>query len=129
MTAIAIACVVLAVVPGNAEVVGYVFAPVCFLVAWRMWNVGAHVGSEGVKVVGLFLTRRVPWADIERFDVLPTAQYPYVGHIIRKDSRPVMIIAISTARGKTEKHRRTVQAPIDRLNEALDRWRSTQPAR
>jgi hypothetical protein len=114
--------VVLAVVPGRAQVGGYVGAPLFALCAWRAWQMGAHVDDGGVKVVGFLFSRHVAWADIERFAVMPAGRYPYVGHIMRFHGPPVIVMAISTSRGKTEKHRLEAQQPIDELNGLLAQW-------
>jgi hypothetical protein len=55
--------------------------------------------------------------------VLPSARYPYVGHVVHKHGRkPIPITAIDAGR-KSEKHRRPIQATIDQLNQVLDDWR------
>ncbi len=38
----------------------------------------------------------------------------------------MFVLGISTSGGKTEKHRREAQAPVDQLNEVLDEWRLAQ---
>ena len=117
MTAITAATVVLALVPGRAEAVGYVFAPLCAIATWRAWNWGVHVGTNGVKVCAQFFAKHIAWADIDRFALLPAGRYAFVGHVVRKDGhRPVMILAINA-------DARRAQEPIDLLNQALDEWR------
>jgi hypothetical protein len=117
--------VVLAAVPGPAEAVGYVFAPLWLIATWRGWRLGVHVEADGVKVVGFFASKRVPWNDIDRFELRPWQRYPYVGHVVLSGPRSAIpIAAITTAGGANDRHRRQAQEPIDRLNEALARWRS-----
>lgn len=115
---------VLAAVPGKAEIVGIISAPILLLMTWRFWICGARVEENGVKVCDWWSTKRIAWADIDKFTLEPSGGYPYVGRILRKDRhRPVVIVGISTGRRKTEKHRLQAQAPIDLLNEALQSWR------
>ena len=126
-TAMTVGFVVLALVPGRAEVAGYVLAPLFALWTWPAWLMGVRVDDSGVKVTGYLLTKRIPWPDVERFAVMPAGNYPYVGHVIRTNGRrPVVIMGISTGRGKSEKHRLEAQKPIDQLNAALADWRARQ---
>jgi len=119
--------VVLALIPGRAEIAGYVCAPLFAAWTWPAWRMGVRVDTEGVKVTGYLVTKRVYWRDVERFAVLPAGPYPYVGHLIRTGGRrPIVIMGISTGRGKTEKHRLEAQRPIDELNEQLVRWQAQE---
>lgn len=118
-TAIAIGCVVLAVVPGRAQIAGFVFAPLFLLMTWRVWNAGIHVESDGVKIVTVFLSRRVRWQDIDHFAVMPFGRYPYVGHVVLLDGRKLGTFGLATSSRRTEANRLRVQWPIDQLNRIL----------
>ncbi len=127
-TALVPAGIAIAVFAGRAAPVGYVLAPLGALLAVWAWRAGVHVEHDGVKVVGI-ISRRVPWKDIDRFDVRPWQSYPYTGYVVLTGTRPPLpIMAITTAGGKTEQHRLQAQKPIDELNDALETWRATQAA-
>jgi hypothetical protein len=123
-TAVLIGVLVLAIVPGRAQVVGYIFAPLWAAATWRAWRLGVHIRPDGITVAGALLSKRIAWRDIDRFEVRPWLRYPYQGHVVLKDERTsIPILAISSRRPKSERHRRQVQDPVDGLNEALARWR------
>jgi hypothetical protein len=93
----------------------------------RLWVMGAYVEADGVKVVGFLSSKRAAWADIDRFEVLPSGRYPYVGHVVRRGGHtPIVIRAMAAGRTKTEKHRLAAQEPVDLLNEVLNEWRLAQ---
>lgn len=116
--------IVIAAVPGRAQVAGYIFAPLSAICVWRFWNLGVHVEDNGVLVVSPILSRRVPWAEIDCFEVRPWLQYPYPGYVVLQGDRaPIPIMAIGAGRPENERHRLQAQEPIDRLNEALAEWR------
>ncbi len=118
--------IVIAALPGRGEIVGYIFAPVFFLVATRWWRLGVHVETHGVKVVGSLLSKRIAWEEIDRFEVRPWLRYPYQGYVVLTGGRAVPILGIGAAgrpKSKDQRHRRQAQEPIDRLNEALAQWR------
>jgi hypothetical protein len=116
-------CIPLAVLPNKAQPVGYVFAPLLFVFAWRAWRLGAYVEPEAVRVVNPFGTRRIAWGDIDQFAARPAGNYPYVGQVIHKAGRPLLIFAICPAGPGAEKQRLEAQVPVDGLNEALEDWR------
>jgi hypothetical protein len=123
-TAVLVGLIVLAVVPGRAEIAGYIFAPLWLVATWRAWRLGVHVEADGVRVVGFLGSKRVAWEDVDHFEVRPWGKYPYVGYIVLTGARmPVTIVGITTAGGKTDRHRLQAQVPIDRLNGALAEWR------
>jgi hypothetical protein len=95
--------------------------------AWRFWRVGIYTEATGIKIVGMLAAKRVPWSDIDHFEVRPVGRYPYVGHIIRTGGRPPLfaLFALSTSRPATEQKRLRIQGPIDDLNHALTDWRSS----
>lgn len=126
-TAALAGAIAIAVVPGRGEIVGYIFAPIALAFAWRAWRWGVHIETDGVKVVGSFVSKRVTWEEIDHFDVRPWQRYPYQGHVVLKNGRPIPIFGISAGRPESERHRRQAQEPIDRLNEALEQWRATHP--
>jgi hypothetical protein len=125
MTAFFVGAVVVAVVPGKGQLVGYIFAPLFAVMTWRAWTLGVHVEADGIKVVGSILTKRVPWGDIDHFEVRPWLRYPYQGHVIfRGDRSPMPILAIGGGgTGSDETRRQRAQKLIDPLNELLEEWR------
>lgn len=126
VSAAAIGAVVLAVVPGKAQIVGVVFAVAFLLTAWRAWVAGIHVEADGVRVVGILGSRRFAWEKIDHFAVGPFAGYQYVGHVVLRDGRDIGCLAIAAAtRPHGERHRLEVQRPIDQLNAILAAWRSS----
>jgi len=119
-TAATVGLVALALIPGRAQVAGYVGAPLWALATWRAWHLGLQVEGAGVKVSGFIFSRRVPWSDIDHGTIMPSGSYPYVAHLVRKHGRaPIVITGISGPRGKTEPHRLEVQRPVDELNALL----------
>jgi hypothetical protein len=89
---------------------------------WRLWTLGLHVEADGVKVVGFVLSKRIRWEDIDHFAVLPWGDYPYVGHIVRRDGGPPIPVK-GLAAARAERFRPGVQKPIDELNRVLAGWR------
>lgn len=114
--------VALAIVPGRAQPVGYIFAPLCALLTWRLWMLGAHVEPAGVKVVGYLFSKRTPWEEIDRFEVQPFQNYPYAGHIILRNGDERLIPGLEVGRPKTERGRQKVQQKVDELNRELADW-------
>ncbi len=100
----------------DEPLLGSICAALFFAVTWRALICGVHIDPGGIKVVGFFVTRRLPWADIERFAVLPRGSYPWIAHVIVKGRhRPLPITGIGAGRG--EKRRPQVQRRVDELNE------------
>lgn len=123
-TVVLVGLVVLAAVPGRAEIEGYVFAPLWLIVTWRAWRLGVHVEHDGVKIVNFVVSKRVAWGDIDHFELRPWGNYPYRGYVILDGGHePIPLVGIGAPRPKNERHRRQAQAPIDRLNNALAGWR------
>ena len=98
-------------------IAGAVVAAFLALMSWRMWNVGIQVGAQEVRVVTFFLTRRVPWSEIDRFAVMPLGRYPYVGYVIRRGGRKFPAFGLSTS--SRARDGASVQRPIDELNTVL----------
>jgi hypothetical protein len=72
--------IALAVFSSNGgRVVGAVFAALFIVMTWRVWVTGIRVEEDGIKVVGVLVSRRVAWRDIDHFAVLPLGNYPWVG--------------------------------------------------
>jgi hypothetical protein len=109
---------VLAALPGRGQIVGFIFLAPWLVGTWRSWTLGVHVEADGVKVVGLVLSKRIRWEDIDHFAVLPAGNYPYVGQIIRRDGGPPMPV-LGLAAGRGERFRPGVQKPVDELNLVL----------
>jgi hypothetical protein len=127
-TGLLVGLIVLASVPGKAQIVGYIFAPVWTIGTWRTWRVGVHVQDNGVKVVGALVSKRIAWEEIDHFEVRPWLRYPYQGHVILKSGRAIPILGLGAAgrpKGRDEHHRQQVQGPVDRLNEVLSQSRAT----
>ena len=103
---------------------GWIFGPCFAVLAWRQWNLGAHVGERGVKLVSYLLSTRVPWRDIDRFEVRPWYRYPCIGHLVKCNGRALPITGI----GASRRHRGAAQAVVDELNDALrERRLATEP--
>jgi hypothetical protein len=123
------AFLVIAILPGRGQIVGWIFVPVLALTTWRQWNLGAHIDSVGVKIVGYLVSRRVPWGDIDHFEVRPWNGYPCVGHLVGRNGRAIQIVGISASK----RHRPVAEAPIYELDQVLAEWRSAhadpEPAR
>jgi hypothetical protein len=118
--------VVIAFLPSRIHVAGYITAPVMAIVAWRCWTAGIHIEAAGVKVVGILLSKRFSWGEIDHFAVLPFGTNPYVGHCILRSGRSVPCLGISAAANpETERRRRQVEKPIDKLNRTLEAWRAS----
>ncbi len=118
----AMAFLAFALVSSRGQTIGFVFTAILALAAWRMWIGGIHIEKDGIRVAGLFMSKRVLWAEIDHFAVLPLGQYPYVGHVVLRDGHQIPCIALAAAgRPATERRRLQVQAPVDQLNEILAR--------
>jgi hypothetical protein len=116
---------VVGVTAGRGRIAAFVAGALLLLAAWRAWGAGIRVGTDGVKVATLLLSRRVPWSDIDRFAVMPLGRYPYVGFVVLRDGRKFGTFGLSTSAGQSERKRLHVQRPIDELNEILGDRRAT----
>ena len=124
MSASAVGLIVLAALPGKGEVAGFVLVGPMAYLAWRAWVFGVRIGDAGVVIGGFLSSRRVGWAEIERFTCESAGPYPFVGRLIRKGGeRPIVLVGIDAGRRSTEKSRADVQAKIDLLNAELARRR------
>jgi hypothetical protein len=124
-TAVMIGLVVLAVVPGKAQLFGVIFGIPWLIATWRAWILGVYVEPACVRIVQYVTSRRVPWEDIDRFAVMPAGNYPFAGYIVlRAKHRPIVLAGMgAAARPNPEAKRLQVQRPIDELNEILEEWR------
>lgn len=130
-SAFTIGFIVLAVVSTTAQLVAAVLAVMMLLLTWRAWIAGIHVEKDGVKVVGILVSRRFAWETIDHFAVGPFAGYRYVGHVVLCDGRDIGCLGISAAtRPNGDRRRLEVQRPVDELNAALAAWQRSvgQPA-
>jgi hypothetical protein len=120
---------IFAVASKNGHVVGGLAAVVTLYGSVRLWRMGARVEREAVTIVGYLTSRRLPWSDIERFEVRPNGQWPYAGFLIRRSSsRPLLISALTAPprpKSRLEDGRRRVQGAIDELNRLLEESRAT----
>jgi len=127
-----LAFAIFAVASKNGHVAGGIAALVTLYGGVRLWRMGARVEPDAVVVVGYLTSRRVPWSDIERFEVRPNGQWPYAGFVIRRSSSRPLLISALTAPGRPksrlEEGGRRVQGPIDELNLLLEEFRSTSTA-
>jgi hypothetical protein len=110
---------ILAITGGRGKIAALVGAVLLFLLAWRLWMAGIRVGSDGVKVVTVFLSRRVSWDEVDRFAVLPLGRFPYVGYVVLRDGRKFGTFGLSTSSRQTEANRLRVQRSVDDLNQVL----------
>lgn len=112
----------------SARVAGLIFAVVWCLLTWRSLRLGAYAESADVKVVGFVASRRIPWAQVESFAVLPAGRYKTVGHVIRKGAhRPIPIFAINPGSWWGRDPVDRAQQQIEQLNERLAEWRAANP--
>lgn len=81
--------------------------------------VGIRVGSEGVKIATLFLTKSVTWPQVDHFAVLPIGRYPYVGHVVLRDGRKLGTFGLATSVRKSERNRLQIQRQVDQLTKIL----------
>lgn len=124
-TVLLVVFIIIAVVPGKGQVVGFIFAPLWLIGTWRVWHLGVEVEDDGVKVVGVLISKRIAWGEIDHFEVRPWQRYPYQGHVVMKNGRVIPILGIGAAgrpKRRDEIHRLQVQEPIDRLNGVLADW-------
>jgi hypothetical protein len=110
---------VLAASGGRGNVVAAVVAGLLALLAWRMAMVGIRVRTDGVVIAATFLSRSVPWQDVDRFAVLPPGRFPYVGHVVLRNGGKLGTYGLSTSARRTESNRLRVQRPVDELNRIL----------
>jgi hypothetical protein len=118
-----------AVASKHNRAAGAIVALVAACSCIRLWRSGARVEPDAVVIVGYLMSRRVPWSDIERFEVRPNGQWPYAGFLIRRSSsRPLLISALAAAgrpKSKLDDRRQAVQGSIDELNKVLEESRLT----
>ena len=112
-------------VAGPARLPATVAALVLLVAAWRLWNAGIQVGPKGVKVVALFLSRHVPWSEIDHFTARPLGRLPYAGQVVLRDGKRFGTLGLATPVRSTEQNRLGIQRRIDRLNRSLSEWRQT----
>jgi hypothetical protein len=103
--------------------VAAVFAILMLAFAVRMSMVGIRVDSAGVKVVTFFASRSVPWAEVDRFAVLPLGRSPYAGYVVTRDGCQLGTFGLSSSSRKSERNRLRIQSSIDELNRILDEQR------
>ncbi|HEX4106519.1 MAG TPA: hypothetical protein VHX88_00205 [Solirubrobacteraceae bacterium] len=115
-TLLALASLALAVAPGPLEVEGLILLVPGIALCWRAWRMGVHVELRGVLVYGLLRSERVPWEEIERFEVRSAEGSPKIGHLVLVGERPALPIGAIRGDG--------AQEAIERLNGELARWRS-----
>jgi fatty acid desaturase len=68
-TVVLVAFIILAAVPGKGQVVGYIFAPLWLIGTWRVWHLGVAVEDDGVKVIGVLVSKKIAWEEIDHFEV------------------------------------------------------------
>jgi hypothetical protein len=120
-----VGAIVVSVLPGRGEIAGFIFVGPLGYLTWRAWLAGVRVHDDGVIIGGFLMSRRVSWADIERFTVESAGPYPCVGRLIRSDGkRPIVLIGIDAGRRPTKKSRVDTQAKVDLLNAELARHRA-----
>lgn len=112
--------IVLACLGGRVAVSGYVFAPLCTLMTLRAGLRGIRIDDRGVVASGWLVSKRVPWENIDRFELRPIGRTPYVAHVIRTGGGPpigVLAIYGSAAEPSLD----AAQRVIDDLNRELRR--------
>jgi len=110
-------------IPGPAQIFSGICAIAMAILTWRYWNVGVHVEVDGLKLVRILGSTRVPWNAIDRFEVMPRGIYPYTGHLLRTDGqRPEPVFGLGAParpESRLDEFRRQVEAPVDELNQVL----------
>ena len=64
---------------------------------------GIRADRDGVTIVTLFLSRRIPWRDVDHFAVLPLGRSPNVGHVVLRDGSKFGTFGLSTSARNTER--------------------------
>ncbi|MEA2210431.1 MAG: hypothetical protein QOF83_379 [Solirubrobacteraceae bacterium] len=111
--------VVLAVVNSRGQAAALVVAGVMFLLTWRAWTAGIHIEEDGVRIVGVFVSRRVGWDDIDHFAVLPLSRYPYSAHVVLRNEHKLGTLGLATSPDPSEMSRLRIQQAVDELNRIL----------
>lgn len=125
-----IVCAVEGIQPGKGRWVLVIGAVTLGLMSWREWTGGIRTRPDGVKVIGMLVSKRIPWREIDHFAVLPMGRYPWVGHVVLRDGRQIGSVALSLAGPpSTEKRISRLQGKIDELNQALEQSRRSASAR
>jgi hypothetical protein len=102
--------------PG-AHAGGALLAVLLLVAAWREFSSGVYLDVSDVRVVGFIRSWRVPWSEVERFEMRRQGNFD-VAFVVRSGEHlPVPILAIS-GRG----------APplVDQLNARLAERRTAQ---
>lgn len=123
VTAFAVIATVLAVIPGTTQVVGLIFFAPFWLWAVRLWRAGVRVGGEGIVVCGVVASKRIAWAEIDRFEIQPRGRWPFVGFIVFRDGRrPLPVSSLSTPgqpKSRWPEFREQVAVQVSALNAIL----------
>ena len=90
-------------------------ALVCGLFAWQGRHAGVWVGEDDILVVHpVWGRKRIPWAGIERFAVLPFNQW-MIAWVITRTGEKIPCQGISSGRKRTQR----VDVVVEKLNEVL----------
>ena len=121
-TAMACGWVVAALFPSAAQ--GFCIGCAAFFGIWAIWvwQYGVHVTGEGVRVVTILRSMRVPWSEIARFELVARDSRKYFAVVKRGERTMVMSSALCTPvrpEAKVERYRRDIEAVIDDLNKLL----------
>ena len=133
MSIVAVGWVVAALFPGAAQ--GFCIGCAVFFVMWAgwIWHYGVHVTRRGVTVATILRPKRVPWSEVERFEVVRLSKTPYAFAVIKRGERRMVVsMALCTPRrpeARVERYRWEIQTVVDELNQILADTRARdQPA-
>lgn len=126
----AIGWIVAALFPSPAQ--GFCIGAAVFFSIWAAWSwqYGVRVTSRGVTVATIVLAKRVPWSEIERFELVPISNIRSEFAVVKRGARRMVVSsALSTPAKPPEKvarYRREIQAVVDELNQLMAE-RATSP--
>lgn len=128
----AVGWVIAALFPGPQQ--GLCIGAAVLFVVWAVWiwQYGVHVTSRGVTLATQLRATRIPWSEIERFELVPLSAKSYVFAVVKKgEKRMVVSTALATPErpeAVVEHRKREIQAVIDELNDLLAAQAAAQQA-
>jgi len=85
--ALTVAIVITALVSPRGNVVIGLVGLGELAVGVRAWMMGVYLRSNAIRVVNLYSTKTLPWAEVQEFEVAPFAQYRYGAYLVRTCNR------------------------------------------
>jgi hypothetical protein len=96
-----------------------VFAAFMALLTWRVANGGFHVGDDDVRLSGFVFSRRMSWADVDRFETKPFGRYPLAAYVVLRDGRQFTSVLVASSGLEVDTGRVSAKVVVEKLNQFL----------